>query len=140
ASPARSAMCPNRPTSRRSGSCELPVDHPRVDGDPVHFPGFAAVVRKRLLEAARALGDVGDDEPDEDRAAVERLLRVELAAAVPELADRRRREQAVAGVREVETPLPRLRVVETQAESFEMAVRSVRAELHEIPAAVPDLA
>src|SRR5512138_2377894 len=70
--------------------------------DPVHFPALAAVAGKRLLEAAHVGGLALDDELHEDRAAVQRVLVVELAAAVPELADRRDRQRAAAAVREIQ--------------------------------------
>src|SRR5262249_11125111 len=110
----------------------------RVDGDPVHLPGPPAVIGVRLLEAARVRRDVGDHEAHEDGAAVERLLVVELAAAVLERADRRRAQGAGPDVGEVEAPLPRLGVVEPQADAFEVTGRPVGDQLHEVGPAVRD--
>src|SRR5262249_40196111 len=93
--------------------------------------------REGLLEAARVGRDVRDHEADEDRAAVERLLGEELAAAVLELADRGRAQGAARAVREVEAPLARLRVVEAQAQALDVALRAFDLELHEVRAAVP---
>ncbi len=59
----------------------------RIRRNPVRFPGLATVAGKRLLEPAEVARLALDDEFHEDRAAVQRVLVVELAAAVPELAD-----------------------------------------------------
>src|SRR5438270_2983581 len=88
---------------------------------------------------ARARAHDRDDKADEDRAAAERLLVVKLAAPVAELADRRRRKRAVGRIREVERPLPRLRVVQTEAEPFEVTSRPVRRQLDEVRLPIPHL-
>src|SRR6185436_15791203 len=113
--------------------------HPRIGGDPVHFPCLASIRREGLLEMAGVRCDVRDDEPDENGAAVEVFPGVELAAAVLELADRRWRHRAAAAVREVEAPLAGLGVVEAEAQAFDATGGALHVELHEIRRAAPDL-
>src|SRR5262249_48154024 len=83
---------------------------------------------------------VRDHEAHADGLSVERLVVEELAASVREAADGRLRHGAAGGVREVQAPGARLRVVETQAQRLDMAGGSVDVELDEVGAAVPDLA
>src|SRR5438477_10645838 len=66
----------------------LPLQ-PRVRRNPVRLPGLAAVVGERLLESNRVGRERRDDEADQDGASVERILAVELAAPVLELAEDR---------------------------------------------------
>src|SRR5918998_4645816 len=79
-----------RPPRTRQSSVRFvrSIFHPRVRRDPVDFPGLAPVVRERLLEPDGIGRDVRDDEANKNGPAVKRLLVVELAAAVLELADR----------------------------------------------------
>src|SRR5438445_10303684 len=79
------------------------VLHARVGRDPVELPGLATVVGKSLLEVAGVLRDIRDDEAHENRAAVQGVARIELAAAVLEFADRRDRQRADLAIGEVET-------------------------------------
>src|SRR4029079_18770664 len=131
-----------RPRSSGGGSWRrsASVLDARVERNPVRLPRFAAVVGERLLEAAGAGGDAGDHELHEKRAAVERFLIVELAAAVAELADRRLRHLAVRGVGEVQRPLLRLRMIETHADGLEVAPGAVGDELDDVGAAVEERA
>src|SRR5262249_31444901 len=87
-----------------------------VRRDPVDLPGLAAVGREGLLEPARVGSDVRDHEPHEGGPSADRLLVVELASSVPELADRGRPEPSAGAARDVQAPLPRLRVVEPKTE------------------------
>src|SRR5262245_18985081 len=123
-----------RKTSRRRR-------HPRVRGDPVRLPRPAAVVGERLLEPPRAGIDRRDHEPDQDRpAALDRVQAEELAAAVLELADGGRGQGAAPDVGEVEAPLTRFGIVETQAQPFDAARGPGHVKLDEVGAPVPDLA
>src|ERR1041384_3043764 len=63
--------------SRNAFACSIFsrfVRHTRVGRDPVGFPGLAAIVRKRLFEAAGIGGDVRNDKADINGAAIERFL------------------------------------------------------------------
>src|SRR6185436_11388011 len=102
--------------------------------------GLAAIRRERLLELARVRVTAADDEAHEDRAAVERFLIVELAASAPELADHWRRQRTACAVREVQTPLARIGIVETQRETLEPSSRTFHVQLHEIGTTIPHLA
>src|SRR5262249_5847353 len=80
-----------------------------------------------------------DDESDEDRSALEGILTVELAAAALEFPDRRRRQGARPAVREVQAPLARRRIVEAQAQAFDVAVGAIDLELDQVGSTLPDL-
>src|SRR6185369_66638 len=84
--------------------------------------------------------DVGDDEADQDRPAVQQLLVEELAAPVLELSDRRLAQGPAAATGKIETPLMGFRVVEPQAESFDVTRRAVDDKLDQIGASVQNLA
>jgi hypothetical protein len=83
-------------------------------------------------------GDVGDHKADEDGAAIQRFLIVEFAAAIAELSDSGLAENAAADVGEVKAPLAGLRIVEAQAERFDMAGGTVDLKFDEIGAAIPN--
>src|SRR5262249_47402914 len=77
----------------------------------------------------------------EDRAALEGVVRVELAAPVVERAHEGvAAERAVGAVDERLAPLVRLRVVEKQRQTLPVAFRSVDLDLLELGAAVPERA
>lgn len=62
----------------------------------------------------------------------------ELAPAVLELAYRGLAQRAAAAAGEIEAPLMRFGVVESQVQAFEVTSRAVGFELHQIGAAIPD--
>src|SRR5690606_19003409 len=97
------------------GSVARFVRHARIDRDPVAYPRLAAVVGQRLLEAPRVRADLRDDEPDEDRPAIEGIRSIEHAASILELAIHGIGHDAVPAVGEVETPLPGFGVIQAQA-------------------------
>ena len=77
-------------------------------GDPVDFPGFAAVVGKGLFEVRGVGVQVGPAKADEDGGvigSVLRVLREKFADAVFEFADLRRVKDANFLVGPVEAPL-----------------------------------
>jgi hypothetical protein len=69
-------------------------------------------------------GDVGNHEPNQDGSALENFLVEELSASVLELPDCRLAQGATAAAGEVEAPLMRLGVVETQAQGFNVPRRA----------------
>jgi hypothetical protein len=73
--------------------------------DPVHFPGLAAVIGEGLLEVTRIRSDIGDDEADQDGAAVECFLVDEFAPSILELADCRNAQNAAAAAGDIQAPL-----------------------------------
>src|ERR1700683_2296490 len=79
------------------------------------------------------------DEADIDKFSIQRVLSVELAPAILELADLRRDHGAVLAVRPVQAPLLGLRVVGSQGKSFDAAADAVRNDLLQRRPAVPDL-
>jgi len=79
-------------------------------------------------------------ESHKDGPAVQRFLVVEFASAILEFANGGLTEGTVACVREIEAPLVRLRVIESQAQAFKVPLRAVHLKLHEIGNAAPDLA
>src|SRR4051812_29707967 len=79
--------------------------HPRIDSDPVDFPGLAAIVGKGLLEPAGFRSDLRDDEPHQDGAAIQGLLVIDPAAPVLETADGGCGQSPAAAACEVEAPL-----------------------------------
>src|SRR5206468_3147025 len=103
------------------GSRDLSVRHRRPAGelhDPVRLPGLASVRGEGLLPTTGGPGDRGPDEPDVDAAALEHLLVVELAVAVPEGADHGDVEDAGRAGRPVDAPLPRPGVEQAQGEGL----------------------
>src|SRR5262245_45912260 len=96
-------------------SCEASasLSDPRIHRHPIDLPRLPAVGGERLFEATGILRHVGNHEAHEDGLPFPGLLPVELAAAVLELTDHRRRHAAAARTGEVQTPLADLRVVET---------------------------
>src|SRR5882672_10472115 len=109
-----------------------------VRRNPVHFPSFPAVVGKGLFEAARGWSDIGNDEANQNRFAVERFLVVELASSILEFADRRLGQAAAADAGEVEAPLAGLGVVQTQAQGLDAASRTIDHQLHQVGSPTPD--
>jgi hypothetical protein len=57
-------------------------------GDPVYFPGFAAIFGEGLFKVSGIWSDVGPNISNEDSSAIERLLIEELTTSVLELTDR----------------------------------------------------
>lgn len=84
---------------------------PRVVGDPIHFPGFAAIVRERLFEMTGIRLNVGDDEPHENRPAIPRFLVEEFTTPIFELADGRLAQNPAFTVGKIQGPLVRLGIV-----------------------------
>jgi hypothetical protein len=82
-----------------------------------------------------------EHESNEDAATVERILTKELTASVFEPSVHRRPIQhAFLTVCPRDVPLLRLRVVETERQSFDVTGRSIDLELSEVGTPVPDLA
>ncbi len=84
--------------------------------------------------------DVRYDESDKNGPTIQQFLIVELAAPIVELPDRGLGHDAVVAVGKIEAPLIRLRIVETQAQTFEVTGWAIGLELQQIGAAIPDLA
>src|SRR5580692_11541111 len=119
--------------SRRTG-------FPGVVRDPIHFPGLAVVGGEGLLEVTRVGRDGGDHEADEDGAAVEGLLVQELAAPLLEFAHCRYAEATAPTARDIQTPLVRFGVVQTQGRELEVALWPLGFQLHQVGAPVPNFA
>src|ERR1700722_1238109 len=109
-----------------------------IHRDPIYFPGFATIVRKRLLETTRICGYVLPDIFDQDHAAVKFFLIEKFAAAVLEFADGWNAEGSYAAVREVQAPLMRLWIVKPQRNTFDVAAGAIRLQFHHVGAAIPD--
>ena len=114
-----------------------PYSAQRINCDPVRFPRRAAIRRIGLIEVGFPLRHSSDDEADKNGAAIEHVLTIKQAPAPPiKAAVNRRGQNAVAKAREVEAPLPSLRIVEPQRASFDRAARSSDPKFDEIrPAA-----
>src|ERR1700735_5404149 len=85
--------------------------HPCVGCDPIHFPGLAAVVRKRLFKVARIRSDVRDNKSNKDGSGIECFLIEKLAASILELADRGLAHSTAVTVGKIEAPLMGLGIV-----------------------------
>ncbi len=109
----------------------------RVDRDPVHFPGLAAVFGESLFETTGIRFDVGNDKADQDRPSVKGFLVIKFAATILERADGRRTHAAGRAAGKVETPLVRLRIVEPQTQGLDVSSRAFHVELHEVRPPVP---
>src|SRR5581483_11967240 len=110
----------------------------RIGRHPVHLPSLSAVDGKGLLEVRGCRADIGPHAPHHDGSSVIRLLVVKLAAPILEFADARLAQFALAAVGEVETPLVRLRVVETERENLEVPAGPVDLELTDVRATIPN--
>src|SRR5258708_17613174 len=89
---------------------------------------------------ARFRRDIRNHKSDKNGSAIQCLLVVKLTAYILELTDRRLAHAPGAAVGEIEAPLVRLGIVETQAQALEVTCRAVGFELQQIGAAIPDLA
>ena len=88
----------------------------------------------------RIRSDIGPRAPQQDGAAIEYLLVEQLAATIPELADRRCVQYAVPATGIVLAPLVRLRIVEKQGQAFPVTVGTICIDLLQLAAAIPDFA
>src|SRR5437762_10558515 len=117
------------------------IVNPRLVGDPVHLPGFAAIVGEGLFRVSGVGSDVRPVLANEDDAAVVGVLAEELAASVFEFAHIGwTTERAVLAVGPVKTPLMSFRIVKAQRETFDAAGWTGDVELLEPGAAVPHFA
>ena len=117
----RSLACPSRPSS-------FPRSCPHHQRMPVQRSG------------PRIRSDVRDDKSHEDGTAIKRFLVEKLAASILEFADRRLTQGTVFTVGEIEAPLVRLRVVESQVQTFEMTDRAIDTSSTKVGSAIPHLA
>src|ERR1700756_1760732 len=82
--------------------------------------------------------DVGPNEADVDELAVQCVCAVELASSVLELADLRTRVHgAIFAVGPIDIPLVRLRVVEAQRQSLDLAAGTIEFDLLDDGTSVP---
>src|SRR5262249_31165048 len=98
------------------------------------------VIGERLFKSARVRSDVGNDESDEDRAAVQRFLIEKLASSVLEFTERRLAQGPAAGAGKIQTPLPGLRIVQTDAHAFEVTRGPVAHKYDQVSPPAPDFA
>src|SRR6202043_1060364 len=82
-------------TLKSAWSILVSVGCPCLVGDPVHFPGLAAVTRECLFEVGRIGGHARPFVANEDGLAVDRVLGEELTASILEGADLGRVHDAV---------------------------------------------
>jgi hypothetical protein len=103
------------------------IAYARLVCHPVHLPGFAAIVGVGLFEVRSVRVGVCPNEANIDELAVQCVCAVELAASVLELTDLRTRVHgAVFAVGPIDAPLVRLRVVEAQSQSLDVAAGVLR--------------
>ena len=86
----------------------------RVGRDPIQLPGLASIIGERLFKSTHVGTGAGNHESHIDCPAVQRLLAEKLTTSILEFADGRLSRGAGAAIGEIETPLVRFRVVETQ--------------------------
>src|SRR5207248_5285917 len=74
----------------RCNSTRFPrcVFHSCVGCDPVYFPSFSAVIRKRLFKTTRGRGDVRNNESDKNHSPIQRFLIEELPTSIFEFPNR----------------------------------------------------
>jgi len=70
---------------------------------------------------ARIRRDIGDDEADQDGAAVERFLVEEIAPSILELADGRYAQDAGPAAGDIQVPLMRLGIVQAKRQKLEVS-------------------
>ena len=109
--------------------------------NPVNFPGLAAIIRECLFEVWLTRVGVQPKKANQNGSAVQRILGVKLAAAVPELPDLGYDQGAVLGIGPIEPPLAGLRMVESEGQTLDVARnRTIGFELFQLSAAIPDFA
>src|SRR5437762_13129787 len=113
------------------GRC-LVAAYSRVDRDPVHFPGLAAVFGESLFETTGIRFDVGNDKADQDRPSVTGFLVIKFAATILECADGWRTPAAGRAAGLVETALVRVGLVEPQTLGLDVSSRALHVERHEV--------
>src|SRR5271157_5890176 len=123
-------------SSRRKSSVRFAggVVNPRLIGDPVDLPGLAAVVGEGLLEMGCVGSELGPVKANQDRLAVDGVLRVELADAVLELANLGRVENADLLVIPIESPLVGCGVVHAQGQADDAAAGAIPLALIDLGA------
>src|SRR5450432_3222720 len=110
--------------------------------NPIHFPGLAAVWRKRLLHARRLWRDVQPDVAHQNDTALEVFLMEKLTALARESANHGRRiKRSIVDIDQMDAPLPRLGVVQPQRLRLDMEflIGAGDLELFEVRVAVEDL-
>src|SRR5436190_21513988 len=86
------------------------IFHPSVRVDPIHFPGFSALLRECLLKVTRVRSDLRYDKADQDHPSIKEFLIEEFAPAILEFAGRGLAQAANLAIRKIEAPLPGLRI------------------------------
>ena len=117
------------------------IVNPRLVGDPVHLPGFAAIVGEGLFKVSGVGSDVRPEVANEDDAAVVGVLAEELAASVFEFAHIGwTTERAVLAVGPVKTPLMRFRIVKSQGQTLDvrLPIRTIDLDLVKVRLTIPN--
>src|SRR5580704_16505650 len=118
----------------------VPVAHSRLVGNPIHFPGLPAILRKRLLEMRHLCVSLRPNESNNDHSAVQRVLSVELTRSILEPSDLRGNEQAVLAVGPCEVPLVSLGIVGAQREPLDVpGSGAIGLEFLDLRASIPNL-
>src|SRR5271154_41983 len=91
-------------------------------GDPVYFPGLAAVFGEGLLEVGCVGVDFRPIVSNEDGFAVDGVLAVKVAVSIFEFADLGRVGNAGSANGPIQTPLVILGIVEAHDQAFDVAV------------------
>src|SRR5579862_2091175 len=110
--------------------------------NPINFPGLATIGRVGLLHARRLGGEIEPDIAHQDCASLEGFLMEKLPALACKSADHRRRvEGALVKVNEVDAPLARMGIVESQCLrlDMELPVGTAYVEFFEVRVAVEKL-
>src|SRR5579863_7966959 len=114
--------------SRTSARLLGGVGGARLVGDPVYFPGLAAIFGEGLLEVGRVGVDFRPIVSNEDGFAVDCVLGVKVAVSIFEFADLRRIGGAGFADGPVQAPLMVFGIVETHDQAFDVAGRTVGFE------------
>src|SRR6185437_8666922 len=104
------------------------VLHPLERHHPVRFPGLTIVTRECLLKSRRIRGDVKETVSRENRSAIEYFLIVEFAAPILEFAYHRL-FQRTPTTGPIQTPLMRVRIVQSEAQAFDVTGRAAHLKL-----------
>src|SRR5580692_12199871 len=110
--------------------------------NPVDFPGLAPVRRKRLLHARRLRRNIKPHVANKNGAALVFLLIEKLTAISAKAADHGRQPKSpIVDVNEINAPLPRSRIVETQRLRLDakLLVGAGHIELFKVRVAVEEL-
>src|ERR1051326_2620640 len=124
---------PNGRTTGLVNVCLIsPSLQPRIRIDPVRLPCLATIFGKRLLRSPLVRGGSHEQKPHQDHLSVERFLIIELSSPALEISKHRSVQRPACYVREIQAPLMRLRIVQSQREKLDVLSIAIDLDLRQV--------